>query len=92
MAWVARTKEENTPRVSLDIYLVGWSYSRTLIIYIKQLKNMNIVVGHFIPCLLGILKLDQGGLLCRDVRAEVNIWAVDRFFVDRLSFLFFVSL
>ena len=47
---------------------------------------MNIVVDHFIPCLLGILRLDQGGLL---KAFKLNIWAVDRFFVDRLCFLCF---
>jgi len=37
-------------------------------------------MDHFIPCFLGLLKLDQGSLA---KAFKLDIWAVDAFYVDR---------
>ncbi|KAF8970121.1 hypothetical protein BDZ97DRAFT_1792056 [Flammula alnicola] len=69
-------------------YLLGWMLVFDLFqdasfkvksSYIEQLRNLNVVLDHFIPCFLGLLRLDQGGL----VKAfKLDIWAVDQFYVD----------
>lgn len=55
--------------------------------YIEQLRNMNLILDHFIPSFLGILRLDQGNL----VKAfKLDLWAVDKFYVDCKLVLFVI--
>lgn len=55
--------------------------------YIDQLRSLNLVFDHFIPCFLAILRLNQGGL---QKAFKLDIWAVDQFYVNcaRLFFPF----
>ncbi|TFK41660.1 hypothetical protein BDQ12DRAFT_678315 [Crucibulum laeve] len=46
--------------------------------YIEQIRNLNIIVGHFIPCFLGLLQLDEG----LTKAFKLDIWAVDEFYVE----------
>ena len=47
--------------------------------YIEQLRNHDMVVGHLIPCLLSLLRLDQGSLL---KVFKLDVWGVDEFYID----------
>ncbi|KDR72553.1 hypothetical protein GALMADRAFT_752797 [Galerina marginata CBS 339.88] len=69
-------------------YLLGWMLVFDLFQdasfkvksnYIEQLRNLNVVINRFVPCFLGLLSLDQGGLL---KAFKLSIWAVDQFYVD----------
>ncbi|KAF8156982.1 hypothetical protein B0H34DRAFT_711453 [Crassisporium funariophilum] len=69
-------------------YLLGWMLLFDLFQdasfkvksnYIEQLRNEDVVVGHFIPCFLGLLRLDKGGLL---KAFKLDVWAVNVFYVD----------
>ena len=57
--------------------------------YIEQLRNHDMVVGHFVPCFLSLLRLDQGSLL---KVFKLDVWGVDEFFIDcQYSFPFIFS-
>ncbi|KAF9556293.1 hypothetical protein CPC08DRAFT_820566 [Agrocybe pediades] len=69
-------------------YLLGWMLIFDLFqdasfkvrsSYIEQLRNLNVVFEHFIPCFLAILRLDRGGL---QKAFKLDIWAVDYFYVE----------
>ncbi|KAF8198654.1 hypothetical protein BJ912DRAFT_1055525 [Pholiota molesta] len=47
--------------------------------YIEQLRDLNIVVDRFVPCFLGLLRLDQGNIA---KVFKLDIWAVDKFYVE----------
>ncbi|CAA7268465.1 unnamed protein product [Cyclocybe aegerita] len=72
-------------------YLLGWMLVFDLFqdasfkvksSYIEQLRNLDVIVGHFIPAFLSILRLDhgQGGGLIKAFKLEP--WGVDRFYIE----------
>ncbi|KAF8056637.1 hypothetical protein FPV67DRAFT_646018 [Lyophyllum atratum] len=81
------TDESNLESQNVFGYLLGWmllfdlfqgSSLKVRSSYIEQLRNLDIIVSHFIPTVLNMLRLEEGPLKV----FKLDIWAVDEFRVE----------